>query len=64
MAVICWLSIPYSPPQLSGNGREGHSKARLIGVPRAPLIALCLVITCVQRAGTIWGLVVRETAWL
>ena len=30
---------------------------------RAPMIAMCLVITCVQRAGKIWGIVVRETAW-
>ena len=27
---------------------------------RAPLIAMCLVITCVQMAGNIWGIVVRD----
>ena len=30
---------------------------------RAPLIAVCLVIACVQRAGKISVIVVRETAW-
>ena len=51
VAVIRWVSSV---------GIDGRATVKT----RTPLIAMCLVMTCVQRAGTIWGLVVQETAWL
>ena len=45
------------------SGREGHSKGCSVYEARAHPIAVCLVIDCVQRAGKIWVIVGRETAW-
>ena len=57
MAVICWVS------SVGIDGRATVKVAKCTRHTYAPMIAMCLVITCVQRAGKIWGIVVRETAW-
>ena len=58
MAVIRWVSSV---------GIDGRATVKVAKCTRHALlldmIAMCLVITCVQMAGKICGIVVRETAW-
>ena len=50
---------------VSSVGLDGRATVKVAKCTRhaAPLIAVCLVIAYVQRAGKIWVLVVRETTW-